>query len=283
MTTRFRCPLCSSNLNKGVFHGKQRLEVSRCLACGALYRPLPDSHEWAEYDSDYYANWDVTEEQLDHSRMKTPDLERFLEGISRFKNCGRLLDVGCATGDFLKCAQEAGYECVGIEPHRKACSLARSRYGFEVFSADFLNFVVADESFDIVTMIHVLEHVPDPAGALGKAWRILKHGGVLAIEVPCLTAIWFGLLRSRHPIFKGSHITFFSKQTLLKSLTRAGFRVLEARYCGRTMSLGHLLGWLCSIVLGGRRMSKPSNLSSLTRPRIHLNLGFTLQVYASKS
>lgn len=100
---------------------------------------------------------------------------------------GRLLDVGCSTGEFLASARAAGYEVVGLEPSASAAERAQGR-GLEVHRRSPRAF--ADElparrgAFDVVTLLHVLEHLPSPGAALDATHDLLAPDGVIVIQVP---------------------------------------------------------------------------------------------------
>lgn len=103
---------------------------------------------------------------------------------------GRLLDVGCGTGAFLAAAREAGFEVVGTELSRVAAETARGRFGIDVRVGPFVGKQFGGgERFDVITMIHVLEHMRDPAATLATARRLLVPGGVVVIEVPNRRAV----------------------------------------------------------------------------------------------
>ncbi len=99
---------------------------------------------------------------------------------SLVKKPGELLDLGCGTGDFLLTAKQGGWKTFGTEPGDAARKLAQSK-GLEV-SLDSQLF--AHGSFDIITMWHVLEHVPDPDSQMREILRLLRSDGYVLIAVP---------------------------------------------------------------------------------------------------
>lgn len=96
------------------------------------------------------------------------------------KSKGNLLDIGAGTGDFLLVARQKGWKTVGIEPSEKAKTIAQ-RKGVELKSnlSDF-----ADHSFDVITMWHVLEHVPNLENQIKELKRLVKPNGSIIIAVP---------------------------------------------------------------------------------------------------
>jgi SAM-dependent methyltransferase len=146
----------------------------------------------------------------------------------RWQSGGRLLDVGCATGEFSARMAEHGWQVQGVEPSPQAAAVARETYGLDVAESSLTQARFPDRHFDAVTLWDVLEHVPDPLAELAEIHRVLKVGGVLAISLPNLRSFdaalfgqyWIGLDMPRH-----LHVI---PPTLLESmLERCGFRVLS--------------------------------------------------------
>lgn len=95
----------------------------------------------------------------------------------------RVLDIGCGTGDFLKMAQEYKWNIAGVEPDENARKIAAEKTGMEIQNNDWLN-EVPDQSFDAVTMWHVLEHVPNLEEQIATLKKIVKPNGTIFIAVP---------------------------------------------------------------------------------------------------
>jgi SAM-dependent methyltransferase len=140
---------------------------------------------------------------------------------------GRLLDVGCGKGRFLGAAKEAGWEVLGVEFAPASAEAARRTYGVEVVVGDFLE-VSLEGDFDVVTMWHVLEHLPHPSAALDRAADLLRPGGRIVISVPNIDSLqarfggeqWFHLDLPRH-------LFHFSPRSLSAIVERAGLRVVR--------------------------------------------------------
>ena len=95
-------------------------------------------------------------------------------------NKGRILDIGAGTGEFLSVAKQNGWETTGVEPSDKAKQIAISK------GVSFVEAIaqLEDRSFDVITMWHVLEHVPDLDHQIKELKRLLKPTGSLIIAVP---------------------------------------------------------------------------------------------------
>ena len=185
-----RCPVCGTDSSVFCFTARDSTQVKRCSNCHILYRFVPDSLPFLDYGGDLYTQWGVPESQQSRNLMRMSDFRRFLLYVRNFKPFGEIIDVGCATGELLACAEEQGYRGIGVEPQRAACEIARSRYGLAILNTDFLSAQIKHQTADVVTMIHVLEHISDPIAVLRKTWDILKPAGILALETPYLSAFW---------------------------------------------------------------------------------------------
>jgi 2-polyprenyl-3-methyl-5-hydroxy-6-metoxy-1,4-benzoquinol methylase len=143
---------------------------------------------------------------------------------------GRLLDVGCASGKFLRQMAAVGWRCAGIELDPEAAALAR-QVTPDVFTGEPLDAPFAPGSFDLVTAFHVLEHLPDPAGVLRRMLGWLAPGGAAVVEVPNVGGLggrlfgryWSGLDQPRH-------LVQFTPATLAALAERAGGRVVAVTH-----------------------------------------------------
>jgi SAM-dependent methyltransferase len=207
-----------------------------------------------------------------------------LNEIGEMHSGKHLIDVGCNCGFFLDEARTRGYETYGVEIAAGPAEYARTQFNLNVTTSQF---EVADFKgipFDIVTMWHVLEHMPQPNVTLQKTRDILVDGGLLAIEVPRFDAWSVNLLGARHRHIGFGHAAYYTKRVLRRLLENNGFRVLTCRNVGRTLSLP----WLAvrmSQSLGPLR----APVHSLVRNHVHrhfgriyLNLGDIMRIYAIK-
>jgi SAM-dependent methyltransferase len=152
--------------------------------------------------------------------------ERFLRRIRRVVPSGRFLDVGCGKGDMLLQARQF-YDCVGVEPSAKALDYLKEK-GLNLIQGTLETADLEENSFDIVLLDSVIEHVPSPGALLRKAHYVLRSGGIVIVVTPKLNgpshrlhgAEWNGL---RH----GYHTFLFTAKTLSQYLRDAGFEVLR--------------------------------------------------------
>jgi len=139
---------------------------------------------------------------------------------------GKLLDVGCGDGRFLAKMRDLGWEVTGVEPDGLAVEVARERFGLDVHRGTLEDIRFPERTFDVVTMNHVIEHVPDPVGTLEECLRVLKPGGRLVVTTPNVESLGHRLFGKRwFHLDPPRHLYLFSARSLLMCAERAGLRV----------------------------------------------------------
>lgn len=138
---------------------------------------------------------------------------------------GRLLDFGCGGGTYMERMFRLGWKVTGLDTSAAAIQRVRSVSGLRGLVGSLPQEDLADESFDVITMWHSLEHVHHPLRTLREAQRLLAPGGKLVVAVPSIDSSpfrWFG------PAWYGldlpRHLTHFTPATLQLMLEKAGFR-----------------------------------------------------------
>ena len=150
--------------------------------------PQPSSDKLPEYykSEDYISHTDAKRDAFEkvYHLVKGIALKNKLKLINQVSENGKtLLDIGCGTGHFLQVAANAGWEISGIEPNEQARSIANNKTNNVVFDTDLLSKFEA-HSFDVITLWHVLEHLPNLEQHFETFKKLLKPDGVLIIAVP---------------------------------------------------------------------------------------------------
>jgi SAM-dependent methyltransferase len=232
--TKSHCPVCRTALRQLVEQAEPPYQVVRCSDCGLVYvDPTPDAGElFRHYNQDYYAEW-IFRQRQKRERMWT----RRLKGIERMTKKGAILDVGCGEGLFLELAQQNGWRVYGTDVSAYATEFASKRLGQDLFCGEIGNAGFNAQSFDVITLWHVLEHTTSPMRTLQEVRNVLKPDGLLVLAVPNLDdrlmQAAYRLVKGRKPgLFsindKEIHLFHFSVQSLKRLLEETGFDWVEA-------------------------------------------------------
>lgn len=261
-TGMMTCPLCQfcgavRDFKETEHHGKV-YSIHECRVCtNAFLAPQPD-------DKTLYQLYKTGEYRLSDGRRFHAGIERVItlfrlrqvRRIKRLKSPGTILDIGCGRGYFLHLMQKSGWTVKGVELNNETASYASDVYGIPVStSLDF-----APESFDVITINHVLEHIPNPLELLAACRELLHPEGILIIAVPNLDSLqsriggaaWFHLDIPRH-------LFHFSENGLRQLLLKHGYRIKGVR---RIDVEQDLFGWLQTLL----------NLSGIRQDLLYLLL-----------
>lgn len=235
------CDCCGHRKSSAVYRRPDGLDVVRCLNCGLHFlnpRPMIGAISRL-YDSAYYASgngsigytYDYASEsyraiaaEVAANRLKVLSDITPLEGK-------RVLEIGCATGEFCAAASEAGARPLGIDLSGDIVGVAARRYPSISFRQDTAESIAGTgQRFDLVTAYEVIEHVPTPSSWLRASSALLEPGGRLVLSTPNVTRAetvgaenWTGFNTSLE------HLYFFSVDPLRSMMARFGLAV-EAVY-----------------------------------------------------
>lgn len=180
--------------------------------------PQPSLNKLGSYyeSDDYISHTDGQRSLFEkiYQVVKTKNISDKVKTVTRANSgTGRLLDIGCGTGDFLAVAKSVGWQTVGFEPNDKARNLALSK-GVELVAETT---DLPDASFDVITMWHVLEHVPDVEAQIKELRRLVKPGGTIVIAVPNFKSVdakYYGKFWAAYDVPR--HLWHFSKTAIKK-------------------------------------------------------------------
>ncbi len=149
--------------------------------------PLPAPSELSKYyeTEDYISHTDAKRNLFEkvYHLVRSYAIKNKISLINSLSDKGTFLDIGCGTGDVLKAAHDNGWKITGIEPNENARAIANSKTNNRVFDISELN-KLPDHSFDVISLWHVLEHLPDLEEHVSLFKRLLKPNGKLIIAVP---------------------------------------------------------------------------------------------------
>jgi SAM-dependent methyltransferase len=289
------CNLCGSSNFSVLFDAgvAQVNRIVRCGDCGLMYanprqRP-PDVDLIKEWDAAWVLEhtkttyrWRLEKESLQVRDYR--DTRKLL--AENFPGRGTLVEIGSGLGCLLNFFREDSWNTIGIEPNAGLCLFAQEEFHLTIVPGTLSDANLGSASADVVTMIHVIEHVPDPMSIFHEVHRVLRPGGWFVVETPRYDTLMFRLLgRRERSLSCDGHIYFFTTETLARMATRAGFKVVRTDYVGRSVTFDRLLYNLGVVSKSGgvqRVLGKLSRLMRLNRLSATLNLRDMERVYLEK-
>ncbi len=196
--------------------------------------PQPKVEELGLYyqSSDYISHTDAKKSFLDkvYQIVKKYALNTKLKLINSFKTSEQsLLDIGCGTGDFLVTCKNNGWNVVGVEPNKNARDLAESKLNKQSTSTIFSDIEqLTSEKFDVITLWHVLEHVPNLETYILKLKSLLKPNGVLVVAVPnfkSFDALYYKQYWAAFDVPR--HLWHFSKTSIQQLFSKQKMNVVK--------------------------------------------------------
>ena len=163
-----------------------------------------------------------------------------------------MLEIGCATGDYIAKIRQLGWQTYGVELSEQAAQLAISRFGLDVFAGDLFQAGFPSGKFDVVALWMVLEHLYNPVATLREIRRVLRDDGVVLLNTVLIDHIGYTVFRDYwYDCDQPRHLYLFSKETLRAILEKAGFRVDRFAYKTSTNSLRRSLEYVARDAIGG--------------------------------
>jgi SAM-dependent methyltransferase len=243
------CPMCHELLDQPpMLRGRDRMlgvdgefSVVRCAACGlASTVPRLRPEQFAEYypDTDYHAYrpsehataTGVRKLRGLHDRLRLWAIVHLgpYRPIGK-RRPGRLLDVGCGTGELALTFGRSGWKLSGVEPSAEGCRHAAAA-GLEMHHGTLDDAPWSGPNFDAIVFNHSMEHVPDPVATVSQAARLLRPGGILGIGVPNFGCWQRRLFGTRwYQLDLPRHVQHFDERSLTSLVEQAGLRVVAVR------------------------------------------------------
>ena len=283
------CPLCRGAGRHDftgrdlMFGGDTTYEYHQCTSCGAVYQtPMPSHEQITGFYPDNYTVYDENiklkpRDALERAmlnvsygykhlqapaalKLLTPLLAPFRDRNSLpYEHGGRMLDIGCANGRFMLRMQQLGWQVQGVEFNQTAVDIC-GRNNLDVFHGELEDAGLEENTFDLITARHVIEHVPNPDAFIADIARLLKPGGRMHLRTPSSEALgrrifgefWYANDAPRH-------LFLFSKQNLNMLAARHGLEPVTLRTNVRPKLV------LNSLDYKNRNTGKPSRRSKLRR------------------
>jgi SAM-dependent methyltransferase len=236
------CGLCRGDKFR-ILYRFSDFSIQQCQSCGLVCRDrlLSEQDSKELYDVGYFNSQQAR--YFSHRHVAFYKKIQMVESFCKqplFTPKRKLLDVGCAVGTFLQIAGERGWEVYGQDVSVYAANVSRAKK-LDIFTGDLWDAHFPNDFFDVITAWDSLNHANDPQRLLREMNRILKKGGLLAVEVNSIDSFMY---RLAHWLYIGTHgivhwpaqrgypihqSTFYDKRTLQQAFAAAQFKVLSSR------------------------------------------------------
>jgi 2-polyprenyl-3-methyl-5-hydroxy-6-metoxy-1,4-benzoquinol methylase len=300
-----RCVLCGSsgriifsNLSDMQYNIPGKWSLSKCDHCGLVWQhPLPEPEQIHRFYADYHTHEESVEDSLmagvfyrgipvatmGYEKKLASRSERLLGAFFSLigplkelgqgaifwldaKSRGKLLDVGCGSGVFLRRWQNLGWDVNGLEMDPEAVKTARQVIQSDNVFHGTIDDLATNERYDVITLIHVIEHLLDPVATLKKCHDLLKPGGSIIISTPNSSGLGARILKKNWRGWEPPrHIFLYNPKTLPEIVQKAGFTVESVL----TPSNATLLIWSFSLKIR-RKILKKMELNFISRIAISI-------------
>jgi len=234
------CPICQLSDTK-IIAAYESVNIIKCRICTVVY--ADKSPNIRNMEEDYYSPLQLKKYFDYYEGFRRKHSQIILKKLSNYKTGLDLLDVGCSFGWFLDEASKIGYQSHGIENSKMALSYIQSKSNIHIMSDSLENANTDHKTFDVVTILNVLEHLPNPTQSLEIIRNKLKKTGTLVIAVPnrhglfhqlsfLAHSVTFGRIKSQLDIlfqFDNDfyHRFCFSLKNIKDLLNRSGFKLIS--------------------------------------------------------
>lgn len=222
------CIICNSKSLKSKYKWN-KFEHFKCLFCKTIcVFPQPKVNSIKVNNLEKYESESSLQAYFNMQDILMKRAELCASNILKYKSNGKILDVGCSYGFYLKVFNKYGFSVTGIDISRPAINYLKKVFKLKGIVGEFNDYLFSKKSFDVITMIDSLEHVSNPRKILLKSKEIMKKEGLIVIQTPNAESFiskltgknWFWLLPSQH-------LYLFSIKSLKMLLEQTGFKIIR--------------------------------------------------------
>lgn len=224
------CHLCKSEIDNAKIFIDDKHTVYLCHNCDLelLYPQIGTAELDKLYSKEYYESWGLFDSSKEKSikRMKSATFELCLDLIQRYITTGKILDIGCATGYFLECAQKRGFTPFGVEISGYSSKIAKDKFGeLNIFQGNVDECSFDKKFFDVIVMIDFIEHTRNLITTLQSAKYLLKENGIIFIVTPDKSSLTNKLMAGKWAHYKLEHFYYLSRKSIGVLAEKAGLKV----------------------------------------------------------
>lgn len=293
------CNICASEAADVLFEQgvAQSARIVKCRDCGLIYaspRSAGVDHEGYEQNAPegllegveanpaHPYRW-----RYDKEKLQVRDFDKTYALLRELHpDKGHVVEVGSGLGFLLRRFIDDGWTATGVDPWRELPLFTRQVQGFDTLPVTLERAELPDASADVVILLHVIEHVPDPIATMREIRRVLKPGGHMVLETPRYDTLMFRLMgRRERSLRMDGHIYFYTDRTLRDSYEKAGFEHVDMAHVGRSLTAERFI-WNAANILRNpaftRKATAASRRIGLANLRFRLNLHDMVRIVAEK-
>ena len=225
----------------------------------------------------------IDENHISQDKFRLKTFSKSLKKIIKFLNLKNFndkffLDIGSASGIFLKALKDLGFNEEGYEPSKWMVSYGKKNYKVNI-NQGFINDLNEDKKFDFISFWDVLEHVTDLDKTLKKVEKLSKKKCYLIINVPNNNSLACKLMKKKWPFYLNVHLYYFSKKTLENILLKYNFRLVKSFPHWQYLSLGYICIRGSKYIKILKFFGKFFNFLKLSNVSIPYNMGQTTFIF----
>lgn len=289
---RPRCPLCRStnikDFKKGTFDPERITSKNFNITdsnYGALWSLSSCENCGFVFSNPYAAEAEITRfysliedrEYGSETEGRAKNFKTILKRLNKIEKPGHtLLDIGAASGIFLHLAKQEGYDISGIEPSQFLVKEAQRLFGIELFQGTIAEFR-SQEKFAVITLLDILEHLPEPGDFMKQIDRLIQKDGIIVIVTPDINSFAARVTGRRWWHYRIAHVNFFNLQSLHYLLADHGYRIISKKRYAWNFSLFYLVTRIFPSLKNKKTLQK-----ILKRINFKLQLFDSWEIYAGK-
>ncbi|MFO7559257.1 MAG: class I SAM-dependent methyltransferase [Desulfobacterales bacterium] len=230
------CPLCDTNQIShywAVNHLPKKKWIYWCSHCGYGWQhPMPAPEEINVNIQNYPST------MLQNAEEKEAGFQNRLKLLQKISpHRGNILDIGSGLGHFLKLAHDQGWTVSGVEPQKSAVKACYEQFGIQCHAGFVTDLVLQPESFDVITLWDVLEHVNNPIELLKKCVSLIRPGGIFAFAIPNASGFPARIFKGNWRYVMETHLSYFTLPFIQHALSENGLEILQMIHTIKAQSI----------------------------------------------